>query len=195
MKFQSILLLSLGASLLTLTMPAFAQSAPVAAKTSAAKKSKVVMLGNVRGNAILKAPALLTIPGLTPVLLQPAVKTSLAEPGAAITVKQRGSSDTNFDKVEGRTFYRWSLAAALAGNAADAISSWHQSEANSVLGGKSGTFGAQSLAIKAGLVGSTFLIQHWALRHNPKLYKSFAWMNVAIAGGLGATAAHNMSIR
>ena len=102
---------------------------------------------------------------------------------------------TKHDRVEGKAFYRWSQVAVFAGNAADTVSSWNQSEGNPLLAKSGGNFGTGSLAIKAGLLGTSLVIQRWALHHNPKLYKSFAWMNVAIAGGLGAAAAHNVAIR
>ena len=98
-------------------------------------------------------------------------------------------------QVDGRTFYRWSQVAVFAGNAADTASSWNQSEGNPLLAKPGGSFGAGSLAIKTGLLGTSFVIQRWALHHNPKLYKTFGWMNVAIAGGLGAAAAHNVAIQ
>ena len=96
---------------------------------------------------------------------------------------------------EGRNFYRWSLAAVGAGNAADAFSSWHQSESNPLLARSGGNFNAQSLVIKAGLIGASLAIQRVALRRNRRLYKQFAWLNIAVGGGLGAAAAHNFNIR
>ncbi len=103
--------------------------------------------------------------------------------------------ETKYQPVDGRTFYRWSQVAVFAANGADTFSSWNQSEGNPLLAKSGGNFGAGSLAIKAGLLGTSFVIQRWALHHNPKLYKTFGWMNVAIAGGLGAAAAHNVAIR
>jgi hypothetical protein len=95
-------------------------------------------------------------------------------------------------KPEGRTFYRWSVAALAAGNAADTFSSWKQPESNPVLGG---TFDGRSMAIKAGLIGTTLALEKLALRHNPGLYKRVAWFNMAIGGGFGAIAARNFSVR
>lgn len=95
----------------------------------------------------------------------------------------------------GRELYRWSIAAAIGANVADVASSWRQPEANSVLAGRSGQFGATSVALKSGFVGTSLLLQHVILRHRPDLYKRMAWMNFATTGVLGATAAHNVSIR
>lgn len=91
-----------------------------------------------------------------------------------------------------KTFYKWSVVAVGAANAADTFSSWGQSESNPALGG---TFGGKSMALKAAFIGTSFVIERVALRHNPKLYKSLGWLNMAVAGGLGAAAAHNVQIR
>jgi hypothetical protein len=96
----------------------------------------------------------------------------------------------------GLTTYKWSMAALIAANSADAISSWRQLEANHVVGaGPRATFGYSSLAIKSSFAGTSLLIQHVVLRHRPDLYKKLAWLNFASAGGLGAVAFHNVSIR
>lgn len=95
----------------------------------------------------------------------------------------------------GRTLYRWSVAAVLAGSAADAASGWKAEEANPVLAGTGKQFGVQSVAIKSGLVGVSLLIQYIALRHRPDLHKQLAWMNLITAGALGGVAGHNVSVR
>lgn len=98
------------------------------------------------------------------------------------------------EKVQGRRLYYWSIAALAAGNAADATSSWRRPEANPVLANPGATFGTQSLLLKSGLFGASLLLEHWALHHNLRLYKPFAWMNFAVGGGLGAVAARNASL-
>lgn len=95
----------------------------------------------------------------------------------------------------GRTFYRWSVAAVLAGSVADTASGWKTEEANPVVAGTGKQFGAQSVSIKSGLVGVSLLIQYIALRHRPDLYKRMAWMNLVTAGALGGVAGHNVSVR
>jgi hypothetical protein len=97
-------------------------------------------------------------------------------------------------EIKGRQFYRWSIIAIMAGNAADTVSSWHHPEANPVLANPGAGFGVRSVALKAGLLGTSLLLEHWALKHNPGLYRRLAWMNVAIAGGLGEVAARNASL-
>jgi hypothetical protein len=95
----------------------------------------------------------------------------------------------------GRTLYRWSIAAVLAGSVADAATAWRAQEANPVVAGTGNQFGVQSVAIKSGLVGTSLLIQHIILRHRPDLYKRMAWMNLITSGALGGVAGYNVSVR
>jgi hypothetical protein len=94
---------------------------------------------------------------------------------------------------DGQTLYR--LAAAAVGNAADAFSSWHRPEANPLLAAQGSEFDGRSVLLKSALVGASFLIERWALRQNPRLYRTFAWLNFTIAGLLGGVVAHNMALR
>ena len=95
----------------------------------------------------------------------------------------------------GRTFYLWSVAILAASGAADVASSWRRPEANPVLAGSGSTFGSGSVAIKLGLVGSSFLLEHIVLRHRPDLYRHIAWLNLGIAGAQGAVVRHNLGLR
>ena len=95
----------------------------------------------------------------------------------------------------GRVFYRWSVVAVGAANAADAVSSWNTQEANPFVAGPGTQFGVASLAIKSGFVVTSLLIQRVALRHRPDWRKRLAWMNVITAGVLGQVARHNLSVR
>jgi hypothetical protein len=94
---------------------------------------------------------------------------------------------------DGKKLYRWSLAAVAAGNAADTFSSWHHPEANLFLANPGTNFDGRSVALKSAFIGASFLIEHWALKHNTGLYRPLAWLNFAIGGALGGVAAHNMS--
>ena len=82
----------------------------------------------------------------------------------------------------GRTFYRWSVAILAASSAADVASSWRRPEANPVVAGPGSSFGAGSVAIKLGLVGSSFLLERLVLRHRPDLDHRVAWLDCGIAG-------------
>lgn len=96
---------------------------------------------------------------------------------------------------DGQTMYRWSLAAVAAGNAADTFSSWHQPETNPLLAPHGSEFDGRSVLLKSALVGASCLIEHWALRENPRLYRTFAWLNFTIAGVLGGVVGHNIALR
>jgi hypothetical protein len=87
------------------------------------------------------------------------------------------------------------VAILAASSAADVASSWRRPEANPVVAGPGSTFGGGSVAIKLGLVGSSFLLEHLVLRHRPDLYRRVAWLNFGIAGAQGAVVQHNMSLR
>jgi len=95
----------------------------------------------------------------------------------------------------GRTLYRWSVAALLAGNVADIASSWHRPEANPLLATPGAKFDVGSVALKSGFIGASLVIEYWALRHNRHLYKGLAWMNYAVAGGLGVVVEHNVNVK
>jgi len=97
-------------------------------------------------------------------------------------------------KHDGRKLYRWSVATVVAANAVDVASSWRHPEANPFLAQPGSRFGLSSVALKAGFAGASLVIERFALRSNPKLYKKLAWLNFAIAGGLGFTARHNFSV-
>lgn len=106
-----------------------------------------------------------------------------------------GSGPVKMDgEIKGQQFYRWSVMAIMAGNVADTASSWHHAEANPILAGPGAAFSTRSAVLKAGFLGASLFIEHWALKHNPQLYRRLAWMNVAIAGGLGGVAMHNASL-
>lgn len=118
--------------------------------------------------------------------ISPAAAAYLASPK-----KIDGTSDA---KSNGQTLYRWSLAAMAAGNAADTFSSWHQPESNPLLASPGSEFDARSVALKSAFVGVSFLIERWALHQNPRLYRTFAWLNFTVAGVLGGVVAHNLML-
>jgi len=128
-----------------------------------------------------------------PSILMPSSMTALPEQQSVTPVPLAAVAPLlNPPKKEGTTLYRWSLAAAAAGSAADASSSWSHPEANPLLGSPGSNFDARSVALKSALLGASFLIEYYALRHNPNLYRHFAWLNFAIAGAFGGAAAHNI---
>jgi hypothetical protein len=94
-------------------------------------------------------------------------------------------------KDNGKKLYQWSLTAIAAGNTADTLSSWHHPETNPILANPGASFDAKSLALKSAFLGGSLLIEHFALRHNSRLYRPFAWLNFSVAGMLGGVAVHN----
>jgi len=83
----------------------------------------------------------------------------------------------------------------LAANAVDVHSSWQMQEANPLVAGGSSHFNGTSVAIKAGLVGTSLLMQHVILRHRPDMYRKLTWLNFVSAGALGGVAAYNSRLR
>ena len=124
----------------------------------------------------------------------PAAVPLSAAPDATIERSPR-TVEANRAVPPGRAFYGWSVAVLAASSTADAASSWRRPEANPVLAGSGSTFGAGSVAVKLGLVGSSFLLERLVLRHRPDLYRRVAWLNFGIAGALGAVVRHNISVR
>lgn len=98
------------------------------------------------------------------------------------------------ETTTGRALYRWSVAAVIAANTADAASSWRKPEANAIVAGRGQDFGGSSLAIKAGFVVASLVLQRVTLRHRPDLHKRLTWINFATAGMLGGVARWNASV-
>ncbi len=136
------------------------------------------------------------VAAVTTPVASPFVNPSVATPAVSTpAASQIGLKDPSRQERPGLNLYRWSVASVLAANAADVATSWSSSEANPVVAGGGGQFGATSIAIKSGLVGTSLLIQHFTLRHRPDLYRRMAWMNFITTGVLGGVAAHNASLR
>jgi hypothetical protein len=104
-------------------------------------------------------------------------------------------AETRLTVPQGRAVYRWSVALLAASGAADVASSWRRPQANPVVAGPGSTFGAGSVAIKLGLMGSSFLLERLVLQHRPDLYRRIAWLNFGIAGAQAAVVRHNISLR
>jgi hypothetical protein len=99
------------------------------------------------------------------------------------------------DRHERRRKYIWiaSIFAMAAGTGADAATSWHKRESNSLLASSDGTFGAKGLGIKAGLAGGLLLPQLLFRRHKD-LRTAFTVGNFAQAGIFTGIAIHNAGI-
>lgn len=85
--------------------------------------------------------------------------------------------------------HKISIAALLLANGADVGTSWHQREANPLLA-SGGQFATRGVTIKSSVVAGLLLAQHY--RHREK---ESTITNFAVAGVIGAVAAHNMEVR
>jgi hypothetical protein len=92
-----------------------------------------------------------------------------------------------------RLIWLTSIAAMTAGTAADAYSSWHKQESNSLLASSNGTFGAKGVTIKAG-IGAAVLVPQIIFRRRHDWHTAFAISNFAEAGIFAGVTAHNLTV-
>ena len=116
---------------------------------------------------------------------------SVIQPHSANFTAERYQESTDL----GHNFYRWTVAAVVVANSADAATSWKAQEANPLVAGTGTQFGVVSLVIKSGFVATSLLIQDAVLRHRPDWRKRMAWMNLATAGVLSQVVSHNLHVR
>ena len=91
-------------------------------------------------------------------------------------------------------WYKASLVAVGASQAADAASSWGGIEANPRLGaGK--PYGWKATGIKSAVVGGGLAIQHVAVRKYPRYRKVATIVNIALAGVTLGVAVRNWRIQ
>lgn len=88
-------------------------------------------------------------------------------------------------------FYRVSQAILVAGNAADAHSSWGRLELNPILAGPNGRFGARGVSIKAAVAVGWLVTQELMTRKDRRPRKAFAIANTAGGVFLGGVAVRN----
>lgn len=88
-------------------------------------------------------------------------------------------------------FYRVSQAILVAGNAADAHSSWNRRELNPILAGPNGRFGARGVSIKAAIAAGWIITQELTTRKDHRPRKAFAIANTAGGVFLGGVAVRN----
>jgi hypothetical protein len=86
-----------------------------------------------------------------------------------------------------------SIAAMAAGTSADAVSSWHKREGNSLLASSNGMFGARGIGIKAGIAAGVLLPQI-ILRKHKDLRTAFVLGNLTEAGVFTGAAIHNFQL-
>ena len=91
------------------------------------------------------------------------------------------------------TLWAASIAAMAAGTSADAVSSWHKREGNSLLASSNGMFGARGISIKAGIAAGVLLPQIM-LRKHKELRTAFVVGNLTEAGVFTGAAIHNFRL-
>src|SRR6266545_1912132 len=96
-----------------------------------------------------------------------------------------------------KSLWRTSVAVLVAANVMDARSSWGKYELNPSLSGNNGRFGRQGALLKLGIVGGTFVLESWLLRHqhSARFYRRVALVNFGSAAVTGATAFRNLGVR
>jgi len=90
-----------------------------------------------------------------------------------------------------RRVWQASVAALVAGNAADAATSWGKYETNGALRGSGLAFGGRALGVKCGITAGLLLPQFILMRRHPEAVKATAAINFTAAAVLGLQAAHN----
>ncbi len=88
-------------------------------------------------------------------------------------------------------FWRFSVAVLGAATVADVHSSWGKHELNPLLRNGRNRFGAQGLAVKAGVTGGAVLAQALLFRRKPASLRGAAIGNTIVAGALTAIAIRN----
>ncbi len=93
-----------------------------------------------------------------------------------------------------RVLWMTSILAMGAGTAADAYSSWHKRESNSLLASSNGTFGEKGVAIKAGIAAGVLTPQILFRKHRD-WHLAFAVSNFAEAGIFAGATVHNLNVK
>mgnify|MGYP000005847939 CR=1 FL=1 len=91
-------------------------------------------------------------------------------------------------------FWRVSVALLSAATAADVHSSWGKHELNPLLRNGGNRFGAQGLAVKAGVTGGAVLAQALLFRRKPASLRGAAVGNIIVAGALTGIAIRNHNL-
>jgi len=87
-----------------------------------------------------------------------------------------------------------SVFTMIAGTTADAASSWHKREGNSLLASSNGVFGPKGVALKAAIAAGV-LTPQIILRKHRDWRLSFAVGNFAEAGIFAGVTIHNVRIK
>ena len=118
---------------------------------------------------------------------------------AVLGAQQASAADVQ-SPARGKWTKKWiaSWVALAAVNAFDIHSSRGHREANPLFRDSSGRFAPRkAFLIKSAIAGGFFASQLWVIRSHPEkdYSKPFTLANTVAAGGLGAVAVHNYSLR
>ena len=96
-----------------------------------------------------------------------------------------------------KTLHVWSVTTLSLATAADIASSFKfssdgQKEANPLLRSATRAYGKRGVAIEAGLLGGSLILQHYLVRKHPRLRVPFTIGNYALTGFQAFSVAHNV---
>ena len=95
----------------------------------------------------------------------------------------------------GQKLLRISMGVLAAATVADAATSWNRMEANPLLQGPNGRFGAKGMSLKFALAGSTIAAQWMMSKKMPGSARTMAIANYSMSGILTGVAVHNFQTR
>jgi len=95
----------------------------------------------------------------------------------------------------GQKLLRISMGILAAATVADAATSWNRLEANPLLQGPNGRFGAQGMSLKFALAGSTIAAQWMVSKKLPGTNRAMAIANLSMSGILTGVAVQNYRTR
>lgn len=97
----------------------------------------------------------------------------------------------SFGESRKKKIWKASVAILATASIVDATSSWNRVEANPILRGPDGRFGAKGFAIKGALAGSVVLGQYLLMKKGQRIEKAATLTNFGMAAMLGGVAARN----
>ena len=147
---------------------------------------------------VILLPAAAQNPPSAGLLPLPSIATdSLLRPPAADTeLAPNAIVISNEPIVKKPMLWKVSVATFAAANVLDVTSSWGKRELNPALSAPSAKFGASSLGLKAGIVGTVIGVEYLLTRGHPRpgVYRALAIVNFCDAGAVGGVAARNFTI-
>lgn len=94
-------------------------------------------------------------------------------------------------ETKAKKFWKWSIAALVAGATMDVATSYGELEGNSLLRGKDGRLGAKGAALKFGFIGGALLGEALIVRRHPEAALALGVANFGVGELLGGLAIRN----